>query len=168
MTDWQKGQKQYAPIFDLGVIKWVQIFIMNTKSVKKGEKSSFLLLLKKVHYVCIMVSRTESESLLGPNSDIIQGTVSSLSRLFLAHLSWKLKSVCLSVNCSHFHLLLQKYLANFNQTWHKVFLGEWDSSLFKWRAKPWANSNQTWHKAFLDNGDSSLFKWRAPLLSKGK
>ena len=59
-------------------------------------------------------------------------------------------SVCLSVNCSHFHLLLHNHWANFNQTWHKVFLGEWDSSLFKWRTKPWANSNQTWHKAFLD------------------
>ena len=73
---------------------------------------------------------------------------------FLAHLSWKLKwaflitcrpssvrpsvypSVCLSVNFSHFHLLLQNHWANFNQTWHKVFLGEGDSSLFKWRATP--------------------------------
>ena len=35
-----------------------------------------------------------------------------------------------------FHLLLQNHLANFNQTWHKVFLGEGDSSLFKWRATP--------------------------------
>ena len=40
-------------------------------------------------------------------------------------------SVCLSVNFSHFHLLLQNHWANFNQTWHKVFLGEGDSSLFK-------------------------------------
>ena len=37
----------------------------------------------------------------------------------------------LSVNFSHFHLLLQNHLANFNQTWHKVFLGEGDSSLYK-------------------------------------
>ena len=40
-------------------------------------------------------------------------------------------SVCLSVNFSHFHLLLQNHWANFNQTWHKVCLGEGDSSLFK-------------------------------------
>ena len=40
-------------------------------------------------------------------------------------------SVCLSVNFSHFHLLLQNDWANFNQTWHKVSLGEGDSSLFK-------------------------------------
>ena len=60
---------------------------------------------------------------------------------FLAHLSWKLKwafliacrpssvcpSVCLSVNFSHFHLLLQNHWANFNQTWHKASLGEGDS-----------------------------------------
>ena len=40
-------------------------------------------------------------------------------------------SVCLSVNFSLFYLLLQNHLANFNQTWHKVSLGEGDSSLFK-------------------------------------
>ena len=40
-------------------------------------------------------------------------------------------SVRLSVNFSHFHLLLQNHWANFNQTWHKVSLGEGDSSLFK-------------------------------------
>ena len=48
---------------------------------------------------------------------------------FLAHLSWKLKqailiachtSVCLSVNFSHFHVLLQSHWANFNQTWNKA------------------------------------------------
>ena len=71
---------------------------------------------------------------------------------FLAHLSWKLKwaflitcrpssvrpSVCLSVNFSHFHLLLQNHWANFNQTWHKASLGKGDSSLFKWRAPPFS------------------------------
>ena len=40
-------------------------------------------------------------------------------------------SVRLSVNFSHFHLLLQNHWANFNQTWHKVSLGEGNSSLFK-------------------------------------
>ena len=73
---------------------------------------------------------------------------------FLAHLSWKLKwaflitccpssvcpSVCLSVNFSHFHLLLQNHWANFKQTWYKVSLGEGDSSLFKWRATPFPNA----------------------------
>ena len=71
---------------------------------------------------------------------------------FLAHLRWKLNwaflitrrpssvylSVCLSVNFSHFHLLLQNHWANFNQTWHKASLGEGDSSLFKWRAPPFS------------------------------
>ena len=42
-------------------------------------------------------------------------------------------SVCLSVNFSHFHPL-QKHQANFNQTWHKAFLRERDSNLFKSRA----------------------------------
>ena len=32
------------------------------------------------------------------------------------------------------NLLLQNHWANFNQTWHKTSLGEWDSSLFKWRS----------------------------------
>ena len=76
--------------------------------------------------------------------------------LFFAHLSRKLKwaflitcgpwsvrpSVCpsvrLSVDFSHFHLLLQNHWANFNQTWHKVSLVKWDSSLFKWRAPPFS------------------------------
>ena len=47
-------------------------------------------------------------------------------------------SVCLSVNFSHFHLLLQNHCANFNQTWHKASLGEGDSSLFKWMAPPFS------------------------------
>ena len=42
-------------------------------------------------------------------------------------------SVCPSVNFSHFHPL-QKHQANFNQTWHKAFLREGDSNLFKSRA----------------------------------
>ena len=77
-------------------------------------------------------------------------TLFFVSFSFLAHLSWKLKwaflitcrlssvflSVRLSVNFSHFHLLLQNHWANYNQTWHKVSLGCGDSSLFKWRAKP--------------------------------
>ena len=45
-------------------------------------------------------------------------------------------SVCLSVNFSHFHLLLQNHWANFNQTWHDASLGEGDSRLFKWRPRP--------------------------------
>ena len=38
------------------------------------------------------------------------------------------------INFSHFHLLLKNHWTNFNQTWHNTFLGEGDSSLFKWRA----------------------------------
>ena len=55
---------------------------------------------------------------------------------FLAHLSWRFKwaflikicplSIVVVVNFSHFHLLLQNHLANFNQTWHKASLGEGD------------------------------------------
>ena len=33
-------------------------------------------------------------------------------------------------------LLLKNHWANFNQTWHRAFLGEGDSILFKWRAPP--------------------------------
>ena len=42
--------------------------------------------------------------------------------------------VIIVVNFSHFCLLLQNHRANFNQTWHNVSLGKWDSSLFKGRA----------------------------------
>ena len=38
--------------------------------------------------------------------------------------------VRLSINFSHFNLLLQNHFANFNQTWHKASLGEGDSTLF--------------------------------------
>ena len=37
-------------------------------------------------------------------------------------------SICLSVNFSHFHLLLQSHWANFNQTWHKASLGKGDAN----------------------------------------
>ena len=76
---------------------------------------------------------------------------------FLAHLNRRLKwafliKICplsvvvvvvvgvvvVVVNFSHFHLLLQNHWDNFNQTWHKVFLGEGDLSLFKWRAPPFS------------------------------
>ena len=43
----------------------------------------------------------------------------------------KTPSFHLSVNFSHFHLLLQNHWVNFNQTWHKASLGEGNSSLFK-------------------------------------
>jgi hypothetical protein len=70
---------------------------------------------------------------------------------FSAHLSWKRKwafliafcpsSVCpsvwrLSVSLFHFQLLLQNRWANFNQSWHKSFLGKEDSELNKWRTTP--------------------------------
>ena len=88
----------------------------------------------------------------------------------------RLSSVCLSVHLSvrpsvnffsHFQLLLQNHWANFN-TWHKASLGDWNSSLFKWRPSPsqntlsifknlllqnhWANFNQTWCKVSLSEG----------------
>ena len=43
-------------------------------------------------------------------------------------------SVCPSVNFPHFRLILQNHWFNFNQTWHKTSLGNWNSSLFKWKA----------------------------------
>jgi hypothetical protein len=59
---------------------------------------------------------------------------------FLAHLSWKLKWAFLIGCCpasvcklSHFRLLLQNHQTNFNQTWHKSCLVEWDSNLIKGR-----------------------------------
>ena len=49
---------------------------------------------------------------------------------FLAHLSSVVcQSVRPSVNFSHFHHLLQNYSANFNQTWHNVYMDKADSSL---------------------------------------
>ena len=42
-------------------------------------------------------------------------------------------SVVVVVIFSHFHLLRQNHWANLNQTWHKAFLDEGDSSLFKRR-----------------------------------
>ena len=33
-------------------------------------------------------------------------------------------------------ILLQNHWVNYNQTWRKVSLGERDSSLFSWRARP--------------------------------
>ena len=67
---------------------------------------------------------------------------SKLINIFIAHLSRRLKwafliKICplsvvvVVVNFSHFHLLLKNHWANFNQTWHKVSLGEGDSSLLK-------------------------------------
>ena len=99
-------------------------------------------------------------------------------------------SVCLSVNFSHFYLLLHNQWANFKQTWQKASVGGEDSSLFNWRIPPfskrnsettltnlkenlllknkWANFNQTWNKASLSEEYSRLFKWKAMPFSKGK
>ena len=127
---------------------------------------------------------------------MIQCTVSKKAlSVFLAHLNWKLKWASL-IACSLRRLFTfsssspEEHLANFNQTWHKVFLDEGDSYLFKWRATPfywekimknilmkfknlllqncWANLNQTWHKASLGEENSSLFKGRAIPFSKSK
>ena len=74
---------------------------------------------------------------------------------------------------------LQKHSTNFNQTWHKSFLGERNSSLYKVKGHtyiqgeiiakilwqnlkiffPKANMNQTWYKASLYEGDSRSLKW---------
>ena len=39
--------------------------------------------------------------------------------------------VVVVINFSHYHFLLQKHWVNLNQTGHKAFFGEGDSSLFK-------------------------------------
>ena len=56
------------------------------------------------------------------------------SKLFSSHVV-RSPSVRLSVHFSRFHPLLENHWANFNQTWQKAFLGEGDSSLFKYRSK---------------------------------
>ena len=50
-------------------------------------------------------------------------------------------SVCLSVNFSHFHLLLHNQWANFKQTWQKASVGGEDSSLFNWIIPPFSKRN---------------------------
>ena len=55
---------------------------------------------------------------------------------FSDHLSSVCLSVRPSVNFSHFQFLLQNNWANFNQTWHRSYLGEEDSSLFKEGPRP--------------------------------
>ena len=70
------------------------------------------------------------------------GFVSFLVIWFLAHLSWKLKwaflivcrssSVRLSLNFSHFHLLLKNHWANFKLTWHKASLCDEKLIFNKW------------------------------------
>ena len=122
---------------------------------------------------------------------------------FLAHLSRRLKwtfliTICpfsvfvVVVNFSHFHLLLQNHWANFNQTVHKLSLGEGIQVYSKMKGPAlfqgqiitklrknidnrlnllqnhWANFSQTWHKSSLTEVDSILFKWRALLFSKGR
>ena len=67
--------------------------------------------------------------------------------------------VCLSVNVSHFHLLLLSLLANFNLTWNNGSLDkkkkrficlnasfvEWDSSVIKWRTMPFIEKRDKSH-----------------------
>ena len=74
-------------------------------------------------------------------------------QVFLCHLSWKLKwaflitwrsscvrlsSVRLSINFSHFHLLLKNQWANFNQTSLKASFGNGDSSFLNERSRPFS------------------------------
>ena len=110
----------------------------------------------------------------------------SLSKLFWSPV------ICLfihlSVNFSHFHLP-QNHWANFNQTWHKVFLGEGKfvqmkgNALFQveilWNSKNtlmkfknlilwnhWANINQTWRKASMGEGVLKVLQIRTIQFSK--
>ena len=49
--------------------------------------------------------------------------------------------VNLSVNFSHFHLLLQNQKANFNQTWHKASLRKGDSSFSNEGPRPFPSGD---------------------------
>ena len=72
-------------------------------------------------------------------SKVVQWTMSLFSSpelkaqvSFSDHLSSVVRlSVHLSVNFSHFHLLLKNHCANFNQTLHKASLGKGVSNLLK-------------------------------------
>ena len=58
------------------------------------------------------------------------------------------------------NLLLQNHWSNFSQTWHKTFLGEWNSSLLKWRAIPFLKERQ------LGNNITTLRTFKNLLLQK--
>ena len=86
---------------------------------------------------------------------------------FLAHLSFSdrlLSVVRLSVNFSHFHLLLQNHWADFNQTWYKAPLGEGNSSLTKFKKsscpKPLRQFQPNLEYNILGWRGLNLFKWR--------
>ena len=55
-------------------------------------------------------------------------------------------------------LSLQNYWANFYQTWHNAFLGEVDSSLFKWRVLPFSKGRWLW------NSENALLKFKILIL----
>ena len=42
------------------------------------------------------------------------------------------------------------------------------SSNYSSSQEPGGNFNQTWHKAFLGEGNSSLFKWKGPTFFQGE
>ena len=104
------------------------------------------LRLNKFSFCDIKVGNTNDMNDFAFSLQILLSIYSTTSNLYvvflLAHLSWKLKWAFLiafrssSVNFPYFGLLLKNRWANFNQPWHKAYLGEGDSSLFKWRAPP--------------------------------
>ena len=73
----------------------------------------------------------------------------------LSYPPWKslnLSSVVrLSVNFSRFHLLLKMHWANFNQTWHKAFLGEGNSDNSNEGPRPFSRGN---------NYETAKIHWR--------
>ena len=98
---------------------------------------------------------------------------------------------CLSsLNLSHFHFLLQIHWADFNQTCHKAFFDEGDSSLSNLRPRLFLrvdknkivknigkfkdllshrnNFKQIWHKASLNERNQCVFRWKAMPFSKGR
>ena len=90
-------------------------------------------------------------------------------------------SICLSINFSHFHFLLQNHWAIFYQTLHKTFWGEGDSIIHKWGTGPIPTGDNSdilyknisyqhlrifsrttgpkiWQKTSLGKGNSSLMR----------
>ena len=63
-------------------------------------------------------------------------------------------SVLLSVNFSHFYLLLKNPYTTFSLTLHKASLGEGDSFLFKWSATPFFKGK------YLRNSENTLTKFK--------
>ena len=80
---------------------------------------------KALHYSKFSNLVTYIQNLVVFSSPELKAQVSFSDRLS------SVMSVCPYVNFSYFRLLLKHHWANLNQTWHKAYLGDGDSYLFK-------------------------------------